>query len=61
MSTEPVEEPVTYRRWINTATRGQGSVTLTLACGHAVLRRPTFQIPRDRMVDCERCATVAEP
>jgi hypothetical protein len=41
---------------IITATRGEGSVTLGLSCGHAVLRRPGYVIPRSMTTDCDVCA-----
>ena len=43
------------RVFIETAVRLPDSVVLTLSCGHAVLRRPTFTVPMDRMMVCYEC------
>jgi hypothetical protein len=49
-----------YRRRIRSSNRHEtAGVVLSLECGHAVLRRPNYQIPQDLTTLCEECTAAA--
>ena len=57
MSGDPIDlDAIESRAFITSASRHDSAVVLSLSCGHAVLRRPNYAIPRDRLTDCDVCA-----